>query len=274
MTKINCRNVRREIEEAGPDDVLSAEVDQHLANCVACGTLAREQASLQRIVSSLGTIEAPGDFDFRLRARLAADNRRSRPFAFAGLSFGVRSAALAMMLILAGAAILYMALRSQPNSSAPTTVAGNGQRVTPQAPPSDQSPSTPPSATTPPERVEAVATGSDGIKTGSDGVNKTSAPLPSKRRPAGESVASNRGSRTGTRDLSGHGAVVLKNDQFADGYRGSAFPIDASYQSLKVSVDDGRGSSRTISLPSVSFGSQRTLSQGAAPLVASARGAW
>lgn len=264
MRKMNCRNIRREIDEAGPGDVLTAEVDYHLASCAACGRLAREQASLQRIVSSLGTIEAPGDFDFRLRARLAADNRQSRPSAFAGLSFGLRSAAMAMTLILAGAAIVFIALRSQTNNATPATVAGNGQNVTPAAPPSDQIPSPAKS----PEKVEQV------VATGG-GVKKTSEPLPGKRHATGQTaVASYRGGRGGTRDMSGHGAVVLKNDQFADGYPGSAFPIDASYQSLKVSVDDGRGSSRTISLPSVSFGSQRTLSQGAVPLMASARGAW
>jgi hypothetical protein len=37
------------------------------------------------------------------------------------------------------------------------------------------------------------------------------------------------------------------------------FPIEASSQSLKVSLDDGRGNARTISFPTVSFGSQRVL---------------
>ena len=37
------------------------------------------------------------------------------------------------------------------------------------------------------------------------------------------------------------------------------FPIEASVQSLKVSLDDGRGNARTISFPTVSFGSQRML---------------
>ena len=49
--------------------------------------------------------------------------------------------------------------------------------------------------------------------------------------------------------------------QLAESYPTAAFPINASYQSHSVSVDNGRGTSRTISLPSVSFGSQRTLSQ-------------
>jgi hypothetical protein len=37
------------------------------------------------------------------------------------------------------------------------------------------------------------------------------------------------------------------------------FPIDASLDSFKVSLDDGRGNARTISLPTIRFGSKRIL---------------
>jgi hypothetical protein len=49
------------------------------------------------------------------------------------------------------------------------------------------------------------------------------------------------------------------------------FPIEASSQSVKVSLDDGRGNARTISFPTVSFGSQRvpTIANQLAP-----KGAW
>jgi hypothetical protein len=42
----------------------------------------------------------------------------------------------------------------------------------------------------------------------------------------------------------------------------AVFPIDASSQSLKVSLDDGRGNARTISVPTIRFGSQRMLGIG------------
>jgi len=79
MRNMNCRNVRHEIEEAASRDLLSSEVNHHLSNCVACKTLFREQTRLQELVASLGTVEAPGDFDFRLRARLAGEKRGLRP---------------------------------------------------------------------------------------------------------------------------------------------------------------------------------------------------
>ena len=76
MRNMNCRNVRHEIEEAAVGDLLSSDVNDHLSNCVACKTFFREQTSLQELVASLGTVEAPGDFDFRLRARLAGEKAK------------------------------------------------------------------------------------------------------------------------------------------------------------------------------------------------------
>ena len=40
------------------------------------------------------------------------------------------------------------------------------------------------------------------------------------------------------------------------------FPIDAALESFKVSLDDGQGNARTISVPTIRFGSQRMLLKG------------
>jgi hypothetical protein len=42
----------------------------------------------------------------------------------------------------------------------------------------------------------------------------------------------------------------------------AAFPIDASQQTFRVSLDDGRGNAKTISVPTISFGSQRIVQNG------------
>jgi hypothetical protein len=275
MRNMDCRNVRREIEEAASGDLLSSPVNNHLANCVACGTLAREQSRLQQIVSSLGTVEAPGDFDFRLRARLAGEKagsgRRFAPFAI-GLSFGLRSAAVAAVLLLLGSALVFVSLRSDSNHSlsakapatGPTRVGSGefGAVVKANAPDVSSNPNG--------SQVSvAVAGGSRSNASDHSPVKPRSAlkqtllaSLPGKGRIV-------------TQDSSGTRAPVLTPDnQLAGTYPTSAFPIDASYQSLKVSVDNGRGSSRTISLPTVSFGSKQSLSQNGSPLMASARQAW
>jgi hypothetical protein len=266
MRNMNCRNIQREIEEVSPGDLLSSAVNNHLLECAACETFAREQNSLQRIVASLGTVEAPGDFDFRLRARLAAEKQQTaRPFSLVGLSFGARSYAMALLLVLVGGAILFVALKSRTGETVPAEVARGPQVVQPASPVSgavavnsQSNPDVKPTAD--PSADEAIV--------------KAAGRRPVKRNGTGSSLLA--GSRRGqeTLTMSGRGAPVYRSDQLADAYPTSAFPINASYQSLKVSVDDGRGSKRTISLPTVSFGSQRTLSQSNAPLVASARGAW
>ena len=265
MSNMNCRNIKREIEEAGSADLLSAAALSHLESCAACDTLSRQQTKLHAIVSTLGTVEAPGDFEFRLRARLAGEKRGgARPLG--NLSFGLRSAAVAAILLLIGSVVVFVALNTGSDSQL-----ASGNQAAPKPVTSDSGPkqSEVPGSVTPGSSVVAQA------PTGS-----APAPVPASehtpkvRRVRNELASFRTGSRLGTRDLSGTRAPVLTRDQLAASYPTAAFPINASYQSLKVSVDDARGTSRTISLPSVSFGSQRTLSQNASPLMASARGSW
>jgi hypothetical protein len=53
-------------------------------------------------------------------------------------------------------------------------------------------------------------------------------------------------------------APVVRNSGTVEGSE-AIFPVDASQQSLRVSLFDSRGNPRTISLPTVSFGSQRVV---------------
>jgi len=265
MRNMNCENIRREIEEAGSVGFLSAAALSHLEACDACQTLSRQQTNLQAILSRLGTVEAPGDFDFRLRARLAGEKRMGAlSLPFGNLSFGLRSTAVAAILLLLGSVVLFVALKSKPN----TSLAG-GNKVTPQpiTPESTGVSSAPVNGSVKPGSIE-VARGP---------IEQTPPAMPRIQRAPGmrNAVASARGgNRSGVSDTSQRGAEVWTRDQLAGTYPTAAFPINASYQSLKVSVDDSRGTSRTISLPSVSFGSQKTLSQTASPLLASARDTW
>lgn len=272
---MNCRNIRREIEEAAPGDLLRARVNNHMLSCVACETFFREQTKLQEIISSLGTVEAPGDFDFRLRARLANEKRGpAQSFMLGDFSFGLRAAAVAAVLLLIGSAIVFVSFKTRSDNPATAGVS----KTAPQPAPNQQ-------GTDPIKSKDLGERGGPEVARGPDanegnaveGSLGTPGYRAAKRRGFRQTeLASFRGTnRVGTRDLSSTQAAVLKGyDQVINTYPTTAFPINGSYQSMKVSVDDGRGTSRTISLPSVSFGSQRTLSQGASPLLASARGAW
>jgi len=267
MRNTNCRNIRREIEEARSADFLSAAARSHLEVCPACETLSRQQIKLRAILSSLDRVEAPQDFDYRVRSRLAAEKRRGAPvLPFGSFSFGPRSAAVAAMLLLVGSAFVFVSFKARPE----TTVAGVKQAVP--APGTSQSTGANPvqvKATTPnPIQVAQAPTGTEPapLHVGQPSLKHAPGALNVKREVAGF-----RGKRFGTLDQTQSGAPV---ERLGEGYPTAAFPINASYQSLKVSVDDSTGTSRTISLPSVSFGSQRTLSQTSSPLIASARDTW
>ena len=110
MTNMTCRNVRRDIEATGSVDFLNAGAHAHLQNCESCATLAAKQSSLASIMSSLGTVEAPSDFDFRLRARLAAERQLDARLSTTNFSFGFRFAAVAMMLVSCAAETIFTGL--------------------------------------------------------------------------------------------------------------------------------------------------------------------
>ena len=273
MRNMNCRNIRREIEEEGSDHLLSSSAKDHIENCLECRTFSEDRLKLREMLSSLGAVTAPDDFDFRLRARLASEKRGGAdPFVMRNISFGFRSAAFATILLLIGSAFLFVRFSGPADSSlsakdtkpSSTTIdkpaikqPGNGEQPVAQVVPGQQ--------TNQPRTVET-------------NLNPVSLrEQRSTKRHVGlrnEVAAVRDNPRIKTRDLSSTPAPVFRPTDTMATNGSSVFPIGASYQSLKVLLDDGRGSSRTISLPSVSFGSQRVLAQDQSPLLASARSAW
>jgi hypothetical protein len=63
---------RFEIEELETDARLSEEACAHLSSCSACRAFHDGRQSLKKLVGSLAPVQAPPDFDFRLRARINA----------------------------------------------------------------------------------------------------------------------------------------------------------------------------------------------------------
>lgn len=243
MRTMNCQKVRRVIEAMDRGDFPDVAVAEHIKGCSACERLNDEHQELRNITANLGTVEAPADFDFHLRARLARANAEEVRSGFGRFTFGFRSVAFASLMVVFGGAMLVANLRTAEN---PAQIPGV------ETPTGNQ----PIAAATPFQPT----LGSPGLTT------------PSLSRDPVRASNNNKRSRSGARDMaSGRAPVVRSNELTA---RASDFPIDASSQPVRVSLDDGRGSSRTISVPTVSFGSQRVLSQSNSPLVASARGAW
>jgi hypothetical protein len=63
---------RFEIEELETDARLSEAARTHLSSCPACRAFHDGRQSLKKLVGSLAPVQAPPDFDFRLRARINA----------------------------------------------------------------------------------------------------------------------------------------------------------------------------------------------------------
>ena len=71
-----------------------------------------------------------------------------------------------------------------------------------------------------------------------------------------------------TKDSSKEVAPVIGPEAFTSD-AGAVFPIDASLQPLRLSLDDGRGNAKTISVPTIRFGSQQML-----PTKLAEKGVW
>ena len=235
MRDKRCEPVRRELEELMLNDDFSVASAEHLKTCSDCRDFQRQQTKLRQIVGSLGTVNAPADFDFRLRARLAADSQTP---SFRFWTFTVKGLATAAVLVVfgVGAVLVWQRMQEQP----PPTVA-----VTP--PPQAPEPVRPESYN---REASSLAHGREPIPVVAD--NKT--PRRKPERPRLASIPK----PVSTRELSSERANVVSITQPA-GNNAAVFPIEVSLQSVKVSLDDGRGNARTVSFPTVSFGSQRVL---------------
>src|SRR6267142_2754506 len=122
MRNTNCNAIRRELDEIMLGESSSAPVLLHLQQCSDCQEFHQRRTKLRQLVGSLGTVEAPADFDFRLRARLANETPGSAHWArFADWSPGARSAVLASFMLLVGAVIVLNHWRGPKNMA---TVAG------------------------------------------------------------------------------------------------------------------------------------------------------
>ncbi|HEX5084376.1 MAG TPA: hypothetical protein VFY40_20220, partial [Blastocatellia bacterium] len=67
---MNCKQIREEIDTAPRYDLRGA-IRSHLNGCPDCRRYSDETASLLGLLGAQPRVEAPADFEFRLRARMA-----------------------------------------------------------------------------------------------------------------------------------------------------------------------------------------------------------
>ena len=238
MKETKCEAIRRELDELMMGDECSVDATQHLRECGACREFHEKQTRLRQIVGGLGTIQAPPDFDFRLRARLA-NEPNGAAFHLRALQwpFATKGVAVAAMLVLfvGGVVLVRNAMKRNvvPQQQQPSDVAVR----------QDQ----PPRQASRPDEVKPDSHAPAVVVASSDVPRRNTNDRISRPKPSLASI-----------DRASEGASVMALSQ----QQSAIFPIDASLQSLKVSIDDGNGNARTISVPTISFGSQRVLATG------------
>ena len=235
MRENNCEIIRRELDELMVDESYSTSAVAHLKECAACREFYETQTKLRRMVGSLGTVEAPADFDFRLRARLANDSTNGAFYYWPLVQKGF--AVAAVVIVFAFGVVVVKNLVDQPKA----TVVENAPAPQPPSPPKETGPLNAPKPT---EQMTAAAPTTSHEKNRNERPAQTGLKI---RRPMASTVFS----KTGV------GAIPVTEAFSTDS--GTAFSIDASLEPLRLSLDDGRGNAKTISVPTIRFGSQQML---------------
>jgi len=240
MRKNICEVIRRELDELNLDETCSTAALDHLRKCAACREFHEKQTKLRQIVGSLGTVAAPADFDFRLRARLANESS-SAASSFNFIAWPVLRRGLATAAVLVVFTTGVFLVRNVLNR--PPAV----QETAKQAPA--------PAAHETPKPAEIVTPGTpQGPKQQDVAVVQKKQ---SRKTERSEFVAFGKKPLATKESASTGASVIGGTDPLGTS---EAFPIDASsFQSFKVLVDDGRGNAKTISVPTISFGSQRLM---------------
>ncbi|HET6891198.1 MAG TPA: hypothetical protein VFH31_08870 [Pyrinomonadaceae bacterium] len=267
MRTTNCKSVCREIDESNIGQDLSSVAREHVQSCEHCRSFYDGRRELRLMLGSLETVAAPSDFEFRVRARLANNEGTRSGFFFGNRSWGIPVATVATLVLLLGAGF---AFRTLTGSDGGTTAGHSENPRTEHTTPNTDQPKT-------------KTTGSESISAGNEDAKKTDQIRSNVIRELKPIIKSSKGTvaaqrtsgKLATQDFSILGASVVKqSDSVASRETSPVFAVETSSEPLKVSLDFETGASRTISLPTLSFGSQRTIAGSNALVKTSTKGVW
>jgi hypothetical protein len=116
---MNCKQIREAIDIASRRNPYGDAVTSHLSGCPNCRRYADEADSLLMLLSAQPRVQAPADFDFRLRARIArAQAEKASPagllerlwenFLAQTLSWGQAATAMAAVALVITVSTLYI----------------------------------------------------------------------------------------------------------------------------------------------------------------------
>jgi len=235
MNGKECRATRREIDESELNQRLSAQAGTHVDQCASCRDFRAERIGLRELVGSLEPVAAPGDFDLRLRARLARERQgpTRQPFIFRLIIGAPAIAAAALVVILAVSLVWFAQRNSKPTPEIAKVPIKEETGVRPPMVPNITN-KTETSASTAHDNGDVKA---DPVKfvTSRDKNNK----------PA----------LAGIRAVDYGQSPAERIRQIEQ--RAGEVSLSAPLKPMVVSMQDDRGATRRISLPPVSFGAQR-----------------
>lgn len=256
---MNCRKCIIEVEERDlRREHLSGAAEAHLGICANCRVFCEERLALCRLVGDLEKFPAPADFDFRMRARMAAEmgTRSPRPgwfnFTPATLSWPLLAGCLALLI----SASLYL---QQRQTDAPMT------------------PTEPTSFLSPAPKVEGAKSTDEGAKVikhrPSVDTKTVKIMLPQRGRVSPERIVANTRAETArvkvrieeSNSASVSSAPLKFAASGATRSESEMIPVQLTTpeRPLKLLLRDTSGGERTISVDSVSFGSRDTIGRSA-----------
>lgn len=114
---MNCQNIRAAVDASSPREPFSEQITHHLALCQSCGEYAAQMTALFTLMNAAPRVQAPNDFDFRLRARLAQARAARSPqrglgffteFWKQSFSWGQAASALAAVALVVTLSTVYL----------------------------------------------------------------------------------------------------------------------------------------------------------------------
>jgi hypothetical protein len=262
-----CKAYRREIEEAADGGALSPGVRAHAALCRACGGELRRGESLRALVGGLGKVEAPADFEFRLRARMAAAKSGGERGRFGGRwLYGFAPVAVAACFVVVSATLYFrQAVRPATNGAHAVAVAPAWNAEPERAPSVNDEQHGRAGLTVAGGRVAQASRTDEVVALRTQKSARQSGARGRQTREVALKAEGRTGLAPRTIEISVTGAPVI-----------TGIPVKASAEPLRMILRDERGAERVVPMRSVSFGSQDFLSRGGAarPAATEVGGVW
>ena len=268
---MNCQKCKIEIEDRDPRrELLSGAAEAHMAACASCRLFGEERLALRRLVGRLEAVSAPADFDFRMRARMAAERGVGAQTARRATWFGFSPAALSWPLAACLALIISASLYFQPRRANEPAEAATAAKAIPSRAEQARGAEAAAAARSPQLPVADSVPSSMGRPSNETGQGVVTASLKSSPNPERRRIYSTRPAER----IVSESASALTEHSISTSLMGSATPraaggiaprsegalipvqLDAPEGQLKVLLRDTSGGARTISVDSVSFGSR------------------